>query len=84
MNKILTLSCCLLGLAVACVPAYANPFNKKITLSCDVTAGTDVITGDVTTMTLCAPSTPACTAETVDCYPRYPRQFLVIAVELYQ
>ena len=66
MNKILTVFFCMLGLAVACIPAYANPINKKITLSCNV-SGTDVISGDVTTMTLCAPSTPPCTAETFDC-----------------
>jgi hypothetical protein len=57
----------LLGLAVACVPAHANPTNKNITLSCNITAGSDVITGDVTTMNLCAPSTPPCSAEIFAC-----------------
>jgi hypothetical protein len=67
MNKILTVSCCMLGLAIACIPAYASPTNKKITLACDVTAGTDVITGDAT-VTLCAPSgLSPCTGATYDC-----------------
>jgi len=34
MNKIVIVGGYLLGLALACIPAYANPINKKITLSC--------------------------------------------------
>lgn len=67
MNKVLTGFLCVLGLAAACIPAYANPINKKITLSCNVSAGSDFISGTVTTMMLCAPSTPPCTAATFDC-----------------
>jgi hypothetical protein len=67
MNKIVIVGGCLLGLALACIPAYANPINKKITLSCNVSAGADVISGDATTITLCAPSTPPCNGETFDC-----------------
>ncbi len=54
MNKILTVSCCLLGLAVACVPAYASPTRKKITLDCS-SAAPDIITGNAT-VTLCGSS----------------------------
>jgi hypothetical protein len=61
MNKVLALSCCLMGLEMACAPAYASPTNKKITLSCDVTSGTDVITGTAT-VTLC--DTPNCSGGT--------------------
>jgi hypothetical protein len=67
MNKILTVSCCMLGLAIACMPAYANPTDKKITLSCNVAAGTGVITGDAT-VTLCAGSGSfPCTGATFNC-----------------
>jgi hypothetical protein len=67
MKKILTVSCCMLGLAIACMPAYASPTDKKITLSCDVAAGTGVITGEAT-VTLCADSAPfPCTGATFNC-----------------
>lgn len=67
MNKIMIVAGCLLGLALACIPAYASPANKKITLSCDVSSGTDAITGTLT-VTLCAASgsTP-CTGDTFVC-----------------
>ncbi len=67
MNKIMIVAGCLLGLALACIPAYASPTDKKITLSCDVSSGSDVITGTVT-VTLCAASgsTP-CTGDTFVC-----------------
>jgi hypothetical protein len=46
MNKTLVAFICLLGLAVAGVPASANPISKKITVSCDSdTADSDGITG---------------------------------------
>jgi hypothetical protein len=51
MNKILTVFLCVLGLAVACIPAYANPTNKKITLTCASVTG-DSVTGSAT-VTLC-------------------------------
>ena len=53
MNKIVIASCCLLSLAVSCIPAYASPTDKKITVACDVAGGTDVITGTAT-VTLCS------------------------------
>jgi hypothetical protein len=62
MNKIVTVSMCLLGLAVAGIPAYASPTNKKITITCTVPTTTDTISGD-TTVRLC-PS-----AYTVDTCP---------------
>lgn len=55
MNKILTISCCLLGLAMACVPAYASPMRKKITIDCSNVMAPDSITGTAT-VTLCASS----------------------------
>lgn len=68
MKKALTVSCCLLGLAIACIPAYASPTRKKITLSCDVSAGADVITGSAT-VTLCDSASPLCSGATVACAP---------------
>ena len=53
MNKIMILAGCLLGLALACIPAYASPTDKKITLSCNIASGTDVISGYVN-VTLCS------------------------------
>jgi hypothetical protein len=53
MNKIMIVAGCLLGLALACIPAYASPTNKKITLSCDIAAGSDTITG-YANVTLCS------------------------------
>jgi hypothetical protein len=50
----------LLVLAMACAPAYASTTQKKITLSCEVTAGSDVITAQETTVMLC--DTPDCSA----------------------
>ena len=66
MNKLLTASCCLLLLAAACIPAYASPTDKKITISCDTT-GTDSFTGE-TTVTLCPqpPSVADCNSLTTD------------------
>ena len=55
MKKILAVSYSLLGLAVVCMPAYATPTGKKITLTCSSAAG-EIVTGDAT-VTLCA--TPA-------------------------
>src|SRR6185437_13207311 len=68
MNRIMIVLGCLLGLALACIPAYASPTDKKITLSCDVSAGSDIITGTAT-VTLCAESgkTTPCTGATFDC-----------------
>ena len=57
MSKIMIVAGCLLGLALACIPAYASPTNKKITLSCDITAGSDTITGYVN-VTLCSSIDP--------------------------
>ena len=51
MNKIMIVAGCLLGLALACIPAYASPTNKKITLSCS-SAASDSVTGSAT-VTLC-------------------------------
>ncbi len=51
MNKIVIVAGCLLGLALACIPAYANPTSKKITLSCASVAG-DSVAGSAT-VTLC-------------------------------
>jgi hypothetical protein len=56
MNKIMIVAGCLLGLALACIPAYASPTNKKITLSCSSAAG-DSVAGSVN-VTLC--DSPAC------------------------
>jgi hypothetical protein len=50
------------------MPAYASPTNKKITLSCNVSAGTDVITGTAT-VTLCDSAIPLCSGATVACAP---------------
>ena len=67
MNKILTVSCCLLGLAVACVPAYASPTRKKITLGCGGAVAPDYVIGTAT-VTLCASSASGlCTGETKIC-----------------
>jgi hypothetical protein len=66
MNKILAGFLCVLGLAISCMPAYANPSNKKIALSCNVTSGTDIITGTVM-VTLC--DSALCDGATVPCDP---------------
>lgn len=42
MNKILIVFLCVLGLAVAGMPAYANPTSKKITLTCSSVAPDNV------------------------------------------
>jgi hypothetical protein len=64
MKRVLTVSSCLLLLAAACIPAYASPTNKKVTISCDTT-GTDVFTGE-TTVALCplSPSVVDCNTST--------------------
>jgi hypothetical protein len=66
MNKIMIVAGCLLGLALACIPAYASPTNKKITLSCNITAGTDMITGTAM-VTLC--DSALCDGQTFSCDP---------------
>jgi hypothetical protein len=58
MNKLMITSGCLLGLALACIPAYANPTDKKIALSCNVASGTDVVSGYVN-VTLCSSIDPS-------------------------
>jgi hypothetical protein len=63
MNKVLVVTCCLLGLAVGSVPAYAG--STKITLDCSAVAP-DVMTGNAT-VTLCDASAFPCTAQTVVC-----------------
>lgn len=55
MKKLLTVSSCVLGLVLACIPAYASPTSKKITLDCSSVAP-DIITGNAT-VTLCGSST---------------------------
>jgi hypothetical protein len=55
MNKILAVSCCLLGLAMAAIPAYASPMRKKITIDCSNVTAPNSITGSAT-VTLCASS----------------------------
>jgi hypothetical protein len=66
MNKIMIVAGCLLGLALACIPAYASPTDKKITLSCNITAGTDIITGTAM-VTVC--DSALCDGQTVLCDP---------------
>lgn len=51
MNKVVIALGCLLGLAAACIPAYANPTDKKITLTCSSLAP-DNVKGSAT-VTLC-------------------------------
>jgi hypothetical protein len=53
MNRLVTISFCVLGLIIICAPAYASPKNKKITLSCSSSDPGETVTGDVT-VTLCA------------------------------
>jgi len=67
MNKILTGFLCVLGLAITCMPAYANPTDKKITLDCSSSEAGEVVYGDAT-VTLCdeLTSTSPC-VESVTC-----------------
>src|SRR5215469_13305264 len=51
-TKILSAVGCLLGLALAWLPAYASPTNKKITLTCNSPGAKDSVGGSVT-VTLC-------------------------------
>jgi hypothetical protein len=46
MKKVVIAWFCVLGLAVACIPAYANPTSKKITLTCSSSTG-DAVSGSV-------------------------------------
>ena len=52
MNKIVIVAGCLLGLALAWIPAYASPTSKKITVTCNSSDGGEVVLGDAT-VTLC-------------------------------
>ena len=48
MNKIVIVAGCLLGLALACIPAYASPTSKKVTITCNSATGASVTgTADV-------------------------------------
>lgn len=67
MNKILTVSCGLLGLAMACVPAYAGPTRKKITIDCSNVTAPHYITGDATITFCAASSNGTCGGATADC-----------------
>lgn len=64
MSKISIVICSLLSLAVACLPAYASPTKRKITLTCNSVSG-DAISGSAT-VTLCDSS--ACTQQ-LSCSP---------------
>jgi hypothetical protein len=64
MNKLMIVSGCLLGLALACIPAYASPADKKIALSCNVASGNDVVSGYVK-VTLCSSIDPSLVDECV-------------------
>lgn len=53
MDRVFTVFCCALGLAVAGVPAGASPTDKRLTLTCSVPTGSsDIISGGAT-VTLC-------------------------------
>jgi hypothetical protein len=65
MNRIMIVLGCLLGLALACIPAYASPTHKNITVTCTSSDGNEVITGDAT-VTLCA-TLATCTKQFVVC-----------------
>jgi hypothetical protein len=60
MNKILTVSCCLLGLAMAGIPAYANPMRKKITIDCSNVTAPNSITGTASVILCGSSSTDYC------------------------
>jgi hypothetical protein len=62
MNKIVIVAGCLLGLALAWIPAYASPTSKKITVTCNSSDGGEVVLGDAT-VTLCV-SLATCTDPT--------------------
>lgn len=65
MNKTLAVFICLLGLAVAGIPAHASPTNKTITVSCDSDAtDLDEIIG-FASITLC--DTSDCSGQKYDC-----------------
>jgi hypothetical protein len=51
-TKILIVVGCLLGFALAWIPAYASPTNKKITVTCNSAMG-DEVSGSAT-VTLCS------------------------------
>ena len=58
MNKIMIVLGCLLGLALACIPAYASPTKKKVVITCEVPASSsDDITGDATVRLCASPDT---------------------------
>ena len=57
MNRIMIVLGCLLGLALACIPAYASPTHKNITLDCSSSEAGEVVYGDAT-VTLCDELTP--------------------------
>ena len=72
MNRIIIVSGCLLGLALACIPAYASPTDKKITLTCSSLIP-DNVSGSVN-VTLCettncgnAPGDDSITCPQVNC-----------------
>lgn len=44
MNKIVIVAGCVLGLALAWIPAYASPTSKKVTITCNSATG-DSVTG---------------------------------------
>jgi hypothetical protein len=64
MRNALLVFCCWLGLTLGCIPAYANPTNKKITISCDAVVAGDVVTGTAT-VTVC--DSADCLGGTFDC-----------------
>ena len=48
MNKIAIIAGCVLGLALAWIPAYASPTSKKVTITCNSATGASVTgTADV-------------------------------------
>jgi hypothetical protein len=63
MKKLLALSCCLLGLVVICMSAYAG--GAKITVDC-TGAAPDVMTGNAT-VTLCEGSSLPCSGQAAAC-----------------
>ena len=63
-TKILIVVGCILGLALAWIPAYASPTSKKVTITCTST-GPDTVTGYASVM-LC--DTPSC-GNSVTCQP---------------
>jgi hypothetical protein len=73
MSRSLSVLICVLGIAVASIPAYASPTSKKVTFTCNSFAP-NVITATAT-VTLCddTPGPNWCTGQTFVC----PTQFVL-------